>query len=635
VDTHPIHFHAFDVQLLNRVGWDGAIRLPDANELGWKDTVRVSPLEDTIVALRPMLPKLPFGLPDSIRLLSPSDPIGSPMNFTNVDPFTAEALDPPTTNQLTNFGWEYVWHCHILSHEEDDMMRPIVMQVPRFLAAAPLLSVTVAPGGGYNLVWTDGTPANVASTLGNYASEIGFRIRRATGNGSFQTIATTLANSTTFRDATAASNTQYQYQVIAYNAAGDSPSTVVAPLKIVSTPATGVTLSASSPSPAVVGQPVTFTAVGSGSTTGGAPSLPSVYQYRFFIKPSTSTTWTLVQDWSAGSKWTMPGTTAAGAYNLAVHVRTNPAVTTFEAQGGAVWTLVAITTPATGVTLTPSIPSPVVQGKPVVFTAQGQGSPDPFQYRFFIRPSTSTTWTLVQDYGVGSSWTMPGNLVADTYTVVVHVRTSTLVGLDAQAGVTYVIRPAPATGVTLTPSLPSPQAQGTPVVFTAQGQGSSGYQYRFFIKSSTSATWTLVQDYGVGSSWTMPGNLVPDTYTVVVHVRTSTLVGLDAQVGITYAIRLPPATGVALTSSLPSPQVQGTPVVFTAQGQGSSSYQYRFYIRDLSTATYQLVQNYSAVNTWTMPASTPAANYRIYVHVRTDPSVGLDAQAGQDYSLTP
>ena len=56
VDTHPIHFHLYDVQVLNRVTWDNIIIPPDANELGWKDTVRVSPLEDTIVALRPIIP---------------------------------------------------------------------------------------------------------------------------------------------------------------------------------------------------------------------------------------------------------------------------------------------------------------------------------------------------------------------------------------------------------------------------------------------------------------------------------------------------------------------------------------------------------------------------------------------------
>jgi len=26
---------------------------------------------------------------------------------------------------MTNFGHEYVWHCHILGHEENDMMRPL------------------------------------------------------------------------------------------------------------------------------------------------------------------------------------------------------------------------------------------------------------------------------------------------------------------------------------------------------------------------------------------------------------------------------------------------------------------------------------------------------------------------------
>ncbi|MBT1070961.1 FG-GAP-like repeat-containing protein [Pelotalea chapellei] len=128
VDTHPIHFHLFDVQVLNRVGWDGFIRLPDANELGWKDTVRISPLEDTIVALRPITPRVPFALPDSIRPLNPAAPLGlSDMaGFSNIDTATGNPAASPTLNAFTNFGYEYVWHCHILSHEENDMMRPII-----------------------------------------------------------------------------------------------------------------------------------------------------------------------------------------------------------------------------------------------------------------------------------------------------------------------------------------------------------------------------------------------------------------------------------------------------------------------------------------------------------------------------
>jgi FtsP/CotA-like multicopper oxidase with cupredoxin domain len=127
VDTHPVHFHLFDVQLINRVGWDGFIRLPDPNELGWKDTVRINPLEDTIVALKPIAPTVPFALPDSIRPLNPAMPLGLSEGFSNVDPLTGNRFQPAIVNEIRNFGWEYVWHCHILSHEEMDMMRPMVL----------------------------------------------------------------------------------------------------------------------------------------------------------------------------------------------------------------------------------------------------------------------------------------------------------------------------------------------------------------------------------------------------------------------------------------------------------------------------------------------------------------------------
>ena len=86
VDTHPIHFHLYDVQVLNRVTWDNIIIPPDPNELGWKDTVRVSPLEDTIVALRPIIPSAAVGVPNSIRPLNPMMPLGSTMGFNSVDP---------------------------------------------------------------------------------------------------------------------------------------------------------------------------------------------------------------------------------------------------------------------------------------------------------------------------------------------------------------------------------------------------------------------------------------------------------------------------------------------------------------------------------------------------------------------
>jgi FtsP/CotA-like multicopper oxidase with cupredoxin domain len=144
VDTHPVHFHLYDVQVINRVGWDGAIRPPDANELGWKDTVKMKPLEDVIVAFRAGNPSLPFAIPNSVRPLDPSLPLGAQndLNAATVagsftgDTATFMGIDPLTgnpivvSNNMTNFGYEYVWHCHILGHEENDFMRAQIMRVP-------------------------------------------------------------------------------------------------------------------------------------------------------------------------------------------------------------------------------------------------------------------------------------------------------------------------------------------------------------------------------------------------------------------------------------------------------------------------------------------------------------------------
>lgn len=105
-DTHPMHFHLVNVQLIQRQKFEGnpssyklsgAPMRPDTNEVGWKETVRCNPGEVTTVIMKFDLPKLP----------------------------TAEmtsAVSPRTG------GHEYGWHCHILEHEEHDMMRPLVVK---------------------------------------------------------------------------------------------------------------------------------------------------------------------------------------------------------------------------------------------------------------------------------------------------------------------------------------------------------------------------------------------------------------------------------------------------------------------------------------------------------------------------
>jgi FtsP/CotA-like multicopper oxidase with cupredoxin domain len=126
VDTHPVHIHLNNAQIINRVGWDGVIKPPEPYERGWKETIRMNPLEVIYIAQKADLPTVPFVIPDSIRPLNPAKALGDPTGFTNINPITGQPLAPtPTVNVLYNFGAEYVWHCHILGHEENDMMRSI------------------------------------------------------------------------------------------------------------------------------------------------------------------------------------------------------------------------------------------------------------------------------------------------------------------------------------------------------------------------------------------------------------------------------------------------------------------------------------------------------------------------------
>jgi FtsP/CotA-like multicopper oxidase with cupredoxin domain len=208
VDTHAIHFHMFDVQLLNRVGWDGMVTPPEPNEIGWKDTVRMNPLEDAIVALRPIIAPVPFQLPNSLRAMDVTSKLGSTMGFFGVDPNN----NPVTvTNQVVNYGWEYVWHCHLLGHEENDMMRPMAAAVQP-VAPTNLTSTLTKTGNTYRVVLSWKSIALNAT---------GYTVQRSNDAGVTWSDVTTVSPTTlSYTDVNVPTGSIYQYQVVASNTVG-------------------------------------------------------------------------------------------------------------------------------------------------------------------------------------------------------------------------------------------------------------------------------------------------------------------------------------------------------------------------------------------------------------------------------
>ncbi|MBI5034042.1 MAG: multicopper oxidase domain-containing protein [Chloroflexi bacterium] len=217
VDTHPIHFHLFSVQLINRVAWDNATRLPDPNELGWKETVRINPLQDTIVALRPVAPTQPFKLPNSERVIDPSMPTNAQLKGPLPNGFQNLQGNPVTVfNNILNFGWEYTYHCHILGHEEMDMMH--------------VVSAVMAPDAPLNLVATPTSNSVKLSWTDNSTDETSFRIEKASADtGPWTALGTTvspargtISNTVVFTDTAVQSNTAYFYRVFALNVVGST-----------------------------------------------------------------------------------------------------------------------------------------------------------------------------------------------------------------------------------------------------------------------------------------------------------------------------------------------------------------------------------------------------------------------------
>jgi FtsP/CotA-like multicopper oxidase with cupredoxin domain len=90
--------------------------------MGLKETVTVYPGQVTIVAALVEDP-MPPGL-------YARDVNGRPQVAVTVGANTVLSTVPPSPRLATDYGLtnhdEYVWHCHILEHEEHDMMRPLV-----------------------------------------------------------------------------------------------------------------------------------------------------------------------------------------------------------------------------------------------------------------------------------------------------------------------------------------------------------------------------------------------------------------------------------------------------------------------------------------------------------------------------
>jgi hypothetical protein len=149
-------------------------------------------------------------------LLDPAKAVGGASDFFNFNPLDGNASD--VVNREVNYGWEYVWHCHILGHEENDMMRVIgVAQPPEKPVSLTATTVTT----GVKLDWKDD------SVISNWVT-----IQRSTESTfstpalitTFNVVKPECADQAgcdrTYTDTTAPANTSVYYRIMANNTVG-------------------------------------------------------------------------------------------------------------------------------------------------------------------------------------------------------------------------------------------------------------------------------------------------------------------------------------------------------------------------------------------------------------------------------
>jgi hypothetical protein len=243
------------------------------------------------------------------------------------------------------------------------------------------------------------------------------------------------------------------------------------------------------------------------------------------------------------------GTLAAGTLNITfpvidttvtpnkTYAIPSSTITVTSAKGGSATVPVStlaptnVVLPATGATLTPSLATPQAAGTAVTFTAAATGGDaGPYEYRFQWRLSTNATYTNGRAYATTPTWTWdtatlgltPGTYIIRVYAR--HVGSTVAAGEAIQTMIYSLTTAAPATGVTLTPSLTTPQVAGTALTFTAAVTGGDAgpYEYRFQWRRSTSATYTNGRAYATTPTWTWDTatlGLTPGTYIVRVYAR--------------------------------------------------------------------------------------------------------------------
>jgi hypothetical protein len=340
-------------------------------------------------------------------------------------------------------------------------------------------------------------------------------------------------------------------------------------------------------------------------------------EYQFWRYDGRSSTWSIVQPWSAKRQyfWT-PTTSDLGQYSLHVWVRNAGSTASWDAWLGASFSVVDQQA-VTAVQLSPDVPFPAPTHLPITWRATAN-SPDA-QYRFWIR-SPAGSWSMIRDYLAFDSATFSPTSEGTYMVEVWSRRGTTSASYEASANSVFEVRnnaaPLRLTGLHAEPEL-GLATEGFPIRWTAQASGGNGWvEFKFLVYDEGRDEWTVGRDWLISPAFdwrpTRAGRYAVQAMVRPVGSTDYTDVRTSEAFTVAAASSNSPAW-IALDRA--SPVTGGQPVTITAGATAAGAFEYRFTLVWENFGTTTVLQDWSTSATTVWTPLTPGP-YRVQVTIR-------------------
>ena len=243
-----------------------------------------------------------------------------------------------------------------------------------------------------------------------------------------------------------------------------------------------------------VGQSVTLT----GAAIGGAGN----YQYAYYYKPSTSTGYVTVSNYSTATTAKIKPK-SSGKYDVLIKVK--------DKAGNLAKKTFTLTVNTAVVNNSRLSATTVAYGNTVTVTGAASGGNGSYQYAIYYKKATASSYSRARDYSTTATFTFKP-AAAVNYNIKVRVKDS----LNQLADKEFTLTVTGGLKNNSAVSATSVKAGSTVTVRCSASGGTTPYQYAVYYKRSTATAFSRVSDYSTATTATVK---LAGKYTYQIRVK--------------------------------------------------------------------------------------------------------------------